>query len=112
MRTQFCELVGVDLPIVLAPFGPWDQVELAAAVCGAGGLGSVGTAIRSPAELREQWARLRGRRGRAVAVEPDEVYRRQGGALRRSERPSDRQAHAERGTSRSSAVRSGVYVGP
>jgi enoyl-[acyl-carrier protein] reductase II len=68
MRTQFCELVGVDLPIVLAPFGPWDQVELAAAVCGAGGLGSVGTAIRSPAELREQWARIRALTDRPFAI--------------------------------------------
>jgi nitronate monooxygenase/enoyl-[acyl-carrier protein] reductase II len=59
MRTPFCDVVGVDLPIVLAPFGPWDQVELAVAVCEAGGLGSLGTAIRSPDQLRDQWARMR-----------------------------------------------------
>jgi NAD(P)H-dependent flavin oxidoreductase YrpB (nitropropane dioxygenase family) len=54
LRTPLCDLLGISVPIVLAPFGPWDQVDLAAAVCGSGALGSLGTAIRSPAELREQ----------------------------------------------------------
>ena len=54
-----CDLLDIDVPIVLAPFGPWDQVELAAAVCEAGALGSLGTAVRPVAELREQWHRLR-----------------------------------------------------
>jgi nitronate monooxygenase/enoyl-[acyl-carrier protein] reductase II len=44
---------------VLAPFGPWDEVQLAAAVCHGGGLGSLGTAVRSTAELQDQWRRLR-----------------------------------------------------
>jgi enoyl-[acyl-carrier protein] reductase II len=35
LRTGLCDVLGVDLPIVLAPFGPWDEVELAAAVAGA-----------------------------------------------------------------------------
>src|SRR3954447_610143 len=52
------ELLGVEVPILLAPFGPWEQVELAAAVCNAGALGSVGTAIRSTEELQAQWRRL------------------------------------------------------
>jgi nitronate monooxygenase/enoyl-[acyl-carrier protein] reductase II len=68
MRTAFCDLVGVDVPIVLAPFGPWEQVEVAAAVCNAGGLGSLGTAIRRPPELREQWRRLRSLTDRAFAI--------------------------------------------
>ena len=40
-------VLGVDLPLGLVHFGPWDQVRLAAAVSNAGGLGSVGTAVRS-----------------------------------------------------------------
>ena len=68
MSTRFCDLLGVELPIVLAPFGPWEQVELAAAVCNAGGLGSVGTAVRSPEELRSQWARLRELTDRPFAI--------------------------------------------
>jgi enoyl-[acyl-carrier protein] reductase II len=56
---SLCSLLGIEVPIVLAPFGPWEEVELAAAVCNAGGLGSLGTALRSTGELREQWRRLR-----------------------------------------------------
>jgi nitronate monooxygenase/enoyl-[acyl-carrier protein] reductase II len=66
--TRLGELLGIDLPIVLAPFGPWDQVELAAAVCEAGALGSVGTAVRSVPELREQWSRLRDLTDRPFAI--------------------------------------------
>lgn len=59
LRTSLCDLLGIDIPIVLAPFGPWNEVELAAAVSNSGALGSVGTAVRSPSELRLQWERLR-----------------------------------------------------
>ena len=68
MRSRLSELFGLDVPLVLAPFGPWDEVALAAAVCNAGGLGSVGTAVHSPDELREQWARLRALTDRPFAV--------------------------------------------
>jgi nitronate monooxygenase/enoyl-[acyl-carrier protein] reductase II len=53
---------------MLAPFGPWEQVELAAAVSRAGGLGSVGTAVRGVGELREQWARLSELTDRPFAI--------------------------------------------
>lgn len=62
------DLLGTDVPIICAPFGPWDQVELAAAVCAAGALGSLGTALRPLPELREQWARLRDRTDRPFAI--------------------------------------------
>ena len=68
MRSGLCDLLNIDVPIVLAPFGPWDQVELAAAVCEAGALGSVGTAVRSVPELREQWRRLRDLTDRPFAI--------------------------------------------
>ncbi|MEV4261483.1 nitronate monooxygenase [Kribbella sp. NPDC049584] len=61
-------LLGIDVPIVLAPFGPWEEVELAAAVCNAGGLGSLGTALRSAKELQEQWRRLRDLTDRPFAI--------------------------------------------
>jgi NAD(P)H-dependent flavin oxidoreductase YrpB (nitropropane dioxygenase family) len=51
MRTPLCDLLGIDVPIVLAAFGHWEQVELDAAVSNAGGLGSVGTVARTPDEL-------------------------------------------------------------
>ena len=68
VRTPLCDLLGIDIPVILAPFGPWEQVELAAAVCQAGALGSVGTAVRPVWELREQWARLRGLTDRPFAI--------------------------------------------
>ena len=59
MRTAVTRLLGIDVPIVSAPFGPWDSVDLAAAVGNAGGLGSLGTAVRPVVDLQRQWARLR-----------------------------------------------------
>jgi enoyl-[acyl-carrier protein] reductase II len=68
VRTPFCDLLGIEVPIALAPFGPWEQTELAAAVSNAGGLGIVGTAVRSVDELRPQWARLRELTERPFAI--------------------------------------------
>jgi len=30
LRTPLCDLLGIDVPVLCAPFGPWDQVDLAA----------------------------------------------------------------------------------
>jgi len=68
MRTPLCDVLGIDVPIICAPFGPWDSVDVAAAVCAAGGLGSLGTAVRPVGELQEQWLRLRRRTDRPFAV--------------------------------------------
>jgi enoyl-[acyl-carrier protein] reductase II len=68
MRSALCDVLGVEVPIVLAPFGPWDEVALAAAVCAAGALGSVGTAVRSVDQLEAQWRLLRARTDRPFAV--------------------------------------------
>ena len=68
LRTPLCELLRIDAPILCAPFGPWDQVELAAAVCGAGGLGALGTAAGSVPELEAQWRTLRERTAKPFAI--------------------------------------------
>jgi enoyl-[acyl-carrier protein] reductase II len=68
LRTPLCDLLGIEVPIICAPFGPWDEVGLAAAVCNAGGLGSLGTALRPVDELRDQWARLRDLTDRPFAI--------------------------------------------
>jgi NAD(P)H-dependent flavin oxidoreductase YrpB (nitropropane dioxygenase family) len=68
MRTRLCDVLGIDVPIIAAPFGPWDSVELAAAVGRAGGLGNLGTAVRPVPELRDQWRRLRARTDRPFAI--------------------------------------------
>jgi hypothetical protein len=68
LRTPLCDLLGIDVPIIGAPFGPWHQVELAAAVCAAGGLGSVGSVPRPAEELRDQWEMLRRLTDRPFAI--------------------------------------------
>jgi enoyl-[acyl-carrier protein] reductase II len=59
LRTPLCDLLGIESPIIQGSLGPWSSVELAAAVSNAGGLGSLGTALLSPEQNREQIARTR-----------------------------------------------------
>jgi nitronate monooxygenase len=54
------QLLGIDLPIVQAPMAGVSTSALAAAVSNAGGLGSLGVAMMTPAQLRETVAELRG----------------------------------------------------
>ncbi len=68
LRTPLCGLLGIDAPIIGAPFGPWEQVDLAAALCEAGALGSLGTGLRTVDELRGQWQRLRELTDRPFAI--------------------------------------------
>jgi enoyl-[acyl-carrier protein] reductase II len=68
LRTPLCDLLDIDVPIIGAPFGPWHQVELAAAVCAAGGLGSVGSVPRPTEELGEQWEMLSRLTDRPFAI--------------------------------------------
>ncbi|GGU44045.1 hypothetical protein GCM10010244_82720 [Streptomyces coeruleorubidus] len=56
------------MPVIGAPYGPFEQVDLAAALYGAGSLGSLGTAVRPLADLRRQWARMRELTDRPFAV--------------------------------------------
>lgn len=41
MRTALCDTLGIDIPIIQAPLGPLAGPRLAAAVCNAGGLGTL-----------------------------------------------------------------------
>lgn len=68
IHTPLCDLLGIEAPVICAPFGPWDEVALAAAVCEAGGLGSLGTAVRPLPDLEAQWRRLRARTDRPFAI--------------------------------------------
>lgn len=51
MRTSLCDLVGVDVPVVLAPMGGAVTPTLAAAVSNAGGLGMLPLTWTSPDEI-------------------------------------------------------------
>lgn len=60
IRTPLTELLSIDYPIVQAPMagGP-TTAELVAAVSNAGALGSLGAAVSSPENIRQDVARIR-----------------------------------------------------
>jgi nitronate monooxygenase/enoyl-[acyl-carrier protein] reductase II len=68
MQTPLCELLDLELPLIAAPFGPWDSVALTVAVCEAGGLGSLGSAVRPLHELQAQWRAVRERTAQPFAI--------------------------------------------
>lgn len=76
LRTEFCERVGIEYPVVLAGMGPvagtGDPVataELVAAVSNAGGLGVLGGVAYSPDELRTQIRKIRSLTDRPFGVD-------------------------------------------
>ena len=58
-RTDFLELIGIAHPVIQAPMSGFASPALAAAVCNAGGLGSIGCAGVPPAAVRQQVIALR-----------------------------------------------------
>jgi enoyl-[acyl-carrier protein] reductase II len=68
LRTPVCELLGMEVPIVQAAIWPATSPELVAAVCEAGGLGSIGAVFESAESVREQMARVRSLTPRPFAV--------------------------------------------
>ncbi|HWC12567.1 MAG TPA: nitronate monooxygenase family protein [Acidimicrobiales bacterium] len=70
LQTPLCSLVGISVPVIQGPLGgPWPpSVRLAAAVSGAGALGSLLTALRSAAQVREDIAAVRELTDRPYAV--------------------------------------------
>ena len=59
LHTRLCDILGIEVPIVLAGMGGASTPELAAAVSNAGGLGVLGATGCSPRRLREWIARTR-----------------------------------------------------
>lgn len=60
---RLTDLLGIEHPIVLAPMAGLGTVELAASVCAAGGLGSLGCAAMPPEVARQAIERLRALTG-------------------------------------------------
>ena len=60
MKTPLCELLGIELPIIVAPMGFVTGAELAAAVSNAGGLGIMSFSANPAPVLRAEIHRLRG----------------------------------------------------
>jgi NAD(P)H-dependent flavin oxidoreductase YrpB (nitropropane dioxygenase family) len=52
LKTRLCELLGLDVPIILAPMGTCTSAELAAAVSNEGGLGGIGSLFRPTAAVK------------------------------------------------------------
>lgn len=59
LHTPLCDLLGIDVPILLAGMGGVSYAELCAAVSNAGGLGTLGMAGRSHHEIREEIRKVR-----------------------------------------------------
>src|SRR5699024_1176544 len=58
-QSGLVELLGIDHPVVLAPFGGLSSVDLTALVSRCGGLGSYGLYGYSPERIGEEIAQLR-----------------------------------------------------
>lgn len=68
-RTQLCELLDIEVPILGAPMGPEIMsLELAAAVSNAGGLGIISFGGYAPPALKERIKKLRSLTSRPFGV--------------------------------------------
>ena len=52
LKTPLCDLLGIDVPIILAPMGSATSAEFAAAVSNEGGLGGIGSLFRTTAAIK------------------------------------------------------------
>jgi enoyl-[acyl-carrier protein] reductase II len=50
-KTALCDLLGIDVPIILAPMGSASSAEFAAAASNEGAMGSVGSLFRPTAAI-------------------------------------------------------------
>lgn len=69
LRTRLCDVLGIEIPIVLAGMGGASTPRLAAAVSNAGGLGILGAAGCGPDELRKWIAEVRSLTDRPFGVD-------------------------------------------
>lgn len=68
LKTPLCDVLGIELPIILAPMGSATSAEFAAAVSNQGGLGSIGTLFRTTAAIKRDIDAVRGLTNRPYAV--------------------------------------------
>ena len=52
LRTLLCDVLGIDVPIILAPMGSAPSAEFAAAASNEGALGSIGSLFRTNAAIK------------------------------------------------------------
>jgi enoyl-[acyl-carrier protein] reductase II len=68
LRTPVCDVLGIEVPIMQAAIWPATAPKLVAAVCEAGGLGSIGAVFESAESVQRQIARVREITTRPFAV--------------------------------------------
>jgi nitronate monooxygenase len=68
VQEKLLKLLGIELPIILAPMAGNSTVELTAAVSNAGGLGSHACALLSAAQVIEESARVRALTNRSFSL--------------------------------------------
>jgi enoyl-[acyl-carrier protein] reductase II len=68
LKTPLCDLLGIDVPIILAPMGTCTSAELAAAVSNEGGLGGIGTLFRTTAAVKRDIDVVRKLTSRPFAI--------------------------------------------
>ncbi len=67
-HTPLTERLGIDYPIIQAPMAGASTPELAAAVCNAGGVGSLGLALNDPETIRQAIRDTKSRTNRAFNI--------------------------------------------
>ena len=65
---RLIDLLQIEHPLVLAPMAGFDTVELAASVCAAGGLGSIGWATMPPQLVAKTIQELRALTDKPINV--------------------------------------------
>lgn len=68
LHTPVCDLLGCDVPVLLAGMGGVSRWELAAAVANAGGFGTLGMVRETPGLIAEEVTALKAATGRPFAV--------------------------------------------
>lgn len=69
VRTRLMDMLGIEQPVIQAPMaGGGDTPALVAAVCEAGGIGCVGAAYLSAAQIGETARAIRARTNRAFGI--------------------------------------------
>jgi enoyl-[acyl-carrier protein] reductase II len=68
LKTPLCDLLGIEVPIILAPMGTCTSGEFAAAVSNNGGLGGVGSLFRTAPAIRRDIDVVRKLNSRPFAI--------------------------------------------
>jgi enoyl-[acyl-carrier protein] reductase II len=68
LKTRLCDLLGIDVPIILAPMGTCTSAEFAAAVSNEGGLGGIGSLFRPTAAVKRDIDTVRKLTSRPFAI--------------------------------------------